>query len=401
MSRNAVFGFRPHHHRHLPELIVAGGGGVFGEIEKPPLAHHQRAPIGSHGRLDHRKARLENPRVHQLAHRLVGSLLQRVPQVAGLGVGVLMLAQVGGDALAETLRAQVLLEHPEHRGALLVGQHVEHRARVLGAQHGELDRPRAAQRVDRHRRRARDREALPALPVRLPGVDREHLHEGGERLVEPDAVPPLHRDQIAEPHVGVLVRDDVGHALEFGARGAVFVDQQRGLAERDRAQVLHRARSEVGNRDQVELVARIGQLVIVGEPLERERADLARPCGQRPLARHVRDAQRGSGVGRLGRLELAHDEGEQVGRHLDRLLVDDLLFAAAEAALALDAGVGKGAQTFVDHQPHLEARLKRRLVPTRDRAARVGRLELRAGDQMRVALARPCRCCDRSRAACR
>ena len=303
--------------------------------------------------------------------------------------------------LRKLLRAQVLLEHPEHRRALLVGQHVEHRARILGTQHGEFDRPRAAQRVDRHRRRARDRETFPAFPMRLPGVDREHLHESGERLVEPDPVPPLHRDQVAEPHVGVLMRDDVGHALEFGARGAFVVDQQGGLAERDRAQVLHRARGEVGNRDQVELVARIRQFVIVGEPLERECADLARPRGQRPLARHVRDAQRSPRVDRLGRLELADDEGEQVGRHLDRLFVDDFFLAAAKAAFGLDSGVGKSAQAFVDHQPHLEACLERRLVPAGNRAARVGRLELRARHQMGRCPWRPCSCCDRSRAACR
>src|SRR4029453_6152196 len=67
--------------------------------------------------------------------------------------------------------------------------------------------------------RARNAKGCPAPPLGLPGVDREDLHERGERLVEPDAVPPGHGDEVAEPHVGVLVGDHVGDALEFAVRG--------------------------------------------------------------------------------------------------------------------------------------------------------------------------------------
>ena len=47
----------------------------------------------------------------------------------------------------------------------------------------------------------------------------------------------------------------------------VGVDEQQHLAERDAAEVLHRAEREVGHRDQVELVARVGDAVVVGEEL--------------------------------------------------------------------------------------------------------------------------------------
>ena len=75
---------------------------------------------------------------------------------------------------------------------------------------------------------ALDAEADPPAPLRAEGVDRQHLHEGGERLVQPDAVPPPHGDQVAEPHVGDLVADDVGHPLELDPRRLVGVDQQDG-----------------------------------------------------------------------------------------------------------------------------------------------------------------------------
>src|SRR5207249_11466324 len=67
-------------------------------------------------------------------------------------------------------------------------------------------RPRRVEPVDRESGGARDAEGRPALPLGLPGVDREHLHERGERFVEPDTVPPRHRDEVAEPHVRVLDR---------------------------------------------------------------------------------------------------------------------------------------------------------------------------------------------------
>src|SRR5262249_58048836 len=111
--------------------------------------------------------------------------------------------------------------------------------------------------------------------------------------------------------------------------------------------ILHRARGEVGNRDQVELVARIGQSVVIGKPFEREGADLASPRGQRALSRQVRNPQRRTRIDRLGGLELAYDEREQVAGHLDRLLEDDLFFASAEAAFALEPAVGKRGQSLI------------------------------------------------------
>ena len=41
-------------------------------------------------------------------------------------------------------------------------------------------------------------------------VDGEQRHERRERLVQPHAVPPAHRDEVAEPLVRELVGHDVG-----------------------------------------------------------------------------------------------------------------------------------------------------------------------------------------------
>ena len=119
-------------------------------------------------------------------------------------------------------------------------------------------------------------ERRPALPVGRVGVAGGDLHERGERLVEPDPVPPLHRDEVAEPHVGQLVGDDIGDQLALALGGRGRIDEQQVLAERDAAQVLHRAGGEVGQRQQVDLVARIGDAVVVLEPAQAERADVER-----------------------------------------------------------------------------------------------------------------------------
>jgi hypothetical protein len=99
-------------------------------------------------------AGLEDPGVHDLAHGLTGDLLDGVPQVGGLGVGVLVGVQVVADARLEAILAQVLLEHPDDRGALLVGEHVEHALGVGGGDHLVLDGAGGGERVGVERHRA-------------------------------------------------------------------------------------------------------------------------------------------------------------------------------------------------------------------------------------------------------
>ena len=53
------------------------------------------------------------------------------------------------------------------------------------------------------------------LPLGAVVVLAAQRHEGGEGLVQPDPVPPAHRDEVAEPHVGELVVDDLGEPLQL------------------------------------------------------------------------------------------------------------------------------------------------------------------------------------------
>ena len=117
-------------------------------------------------------------------------------------------------------------------------------------------------------------------------------HEGGEGLVQPDAVPPAHRHEVAEPLVRELVRDDVGDVLELGLGRVLGIDEQQRFAVGDQAGVLHRALREVGDRHEVDLPVGVGDAVVVGEEPQREHAGFERERREVPLARQVHDSQR-------------------------------------------------------------------------------------------------------------
>src|SRR2546422_6427376 len=53
-----------------------------------------------------------------------------------------------------------------------------------------------------------ERAAQPGVPIRVEALRGLGRHPRGEPLVQPQVVPPRHRDQVAEPLVRDLVRDD-------------------------------------------------------------------------------------------------------------------------------------------------------------------------------------------------
>ena len=131
-------------------------------------------------------------------------------------------------------------------------------------------------------------------------VDDLRRHEVGEDLLHPHVVEPLHRHQIAEPHVRRLVRDHAG-AIEQLVLRRRFVEQQaRGVVE-DGAGVLHPAELKRRNQHDVELAERIRDARVVLEPGERRRVEVE---DRVPVARHLR---------RIG-LAVKHPERAPVAR---------------------------------------------------------------------------------------
>ena len=117
-----------------------------------------------------------------------------------------------------------------------------------------------------------------------------------ERLVQPQVVPPAHRHEVAEPHVGELVEDDLG-ALEALAPGGRVAEQEAVVERRPRADVLHRTGVELRHEELVVLVERV-------RPTEERRRGGRGPGrsprrARRPRAR-ARGASSGARAGRAG-----------------------------------------------------------------------------------------------------
>ena len=186
--------------------------------------------------------------------------------------------------------------------------------------------------------------------------------------------------------MGELVGDDIGDQLLLVLRAGGRVDEHHVLAERDAAEVLHGARREVGQCDEVDLVARVGDAVVLLEPAQAEGPDVEREAREVTLSGDVHDADRCSvDVDRLGHFEAPDDEGDQVAAHHHRVGEPDHGATVGRGPFDLRS-VRDRRQVVVDVESDVEDRLELRLVPARERSATVGGLHLRRGDDLLVAV---------------
>ena len=206
---------------------------------------------------------LLGPRV-QLA---AGRLLERGEQVGELGVPELEVLEVALDAGEEVLEPDPGDELLEHRGALGVGDAVE------------VDLDRAQVDVVGRDRVGAGQLVLAVGPV-LAGVGEAGPRLGelggldggvvagplGERLVQPEVVPPLHGDQVAEPHVRHLVQDH--RRPELVERAVLAAAREVLVAQGHAAGVLHRAHVVLRHVELVVLAERVGVVERLLEELE-------------------------------------------------------------------------------------------------------------------------------------
>mmetsp|Transcript_2106 Transcript_2106/g.6892 ORF Transcript_2106/g.6892 Transcript_2106/m.6892 type:complete len:443 (+) Transcript_2106:1706-3034(+) len=226
-------------------------------------------------------------------------------------------------------------------------------------------------------------ELFPHGPFRVQlGADAS-LHPSGEALVEPQVVPPLHRDQVAEPLVGQFVNHNLGHALQLPGGGAPVVDQQVHLAVRHQAPVLHRASRKLRDGHHVRFWQRVPNLEGVVVRVERRHRALEREAAEVRLARRAKDADQHAVLADLGQVvELAHHKGEQVGGHARRGHEGDRLGPVAVVVHHRLGHVGERHHVRRHAQRAGEGGLAARLVPAGKAPPRVDRLELGGGHQL-------------------
>src|SRR5262249_32801488 len=148
--------------------------------------------------------------------------------------------EVGAHAPAEGVLAEPAFEHVDDGGTLLVGDAVESAEDVAARIDRLADAARRGQRILVDRLRALVDPPRAMLVVGLPLLDDLLGDPRGERLVQPDVVPPRGRNEVAEPLVRDLVRADTRcHAPEARAVRA-WPGEQDVRTVSDHPRVLHR-----------------------------------------------------------------------------------------------------------------------------------------------------------------
>jgi len=362
-------------HRDLPADGRLGRRAAAGEEALLPQSHAAVAQrLGGHDR----RPGLVDVRAERGGDVAARGATERRPQVRRDGVLPGVALDVVTHAAPRHLGPEPGFVHHQQRLALVVGERVGELVQV------DVVTDRLAHRPDR-----RARVELQRL---LAGLDLEHrdveLGEGllrdlvadprGERLVEPQVVPPPHGDQIAEPHVRHLVREvgDQGASL-LGAGGG-RVEQQRAVGEGDRPGVLHRPGPELGHRDQVELAVGVRPAEVALERRQDRRRRLGGVGRQVPGAAHRHHpARHRHALDRHG-LEWTGGDRQQVARHR-RGALEHHRAPRPLARLALDWRVRDRQVRRRHDQRHLPRDLELGLVPARERATCVDRLELGEG----------------------
>ena len=380
LRQRALLGQRVAGHTHA----VRAQGGALGEGFLGDLEALDRAVLGrgDDGTQEGHTGLLQphlRPR-GQVAARGRGQLGEQVVQ-RRVGVGV--LRQVLVQASEESVAAHVGDELAQYGGALGVGDAVEVDLDVGQVADFSRDRVRRGQLILLEAPVLADHEPGPALGV-LGGLGQSQVaHELGEGFVEPQVVPPLHGDQVTEPHVRQLVQDRVRTSLHLSLGGTRA--EHVGVAEGDAARVLHGARVVLGHEDLVVLGEGVGDAVRALEELEATARDVDDLVGIQVLddRRAGVDAQvdrAAIGGCERGRRALigACDDRRDVGRH--HLGGGE----AVDPGLALflgggGRGVGKDLPALGGLDCQRERGLQVGLLERRVHAACVRDLELRVG----------------------
>jgi len=180
-----------------------------------------------------------------------------------------VLDEVATNAVAECVFTEVLLEHAKNGATFYVGQNIEHASTIIGRDDFVFNGSCRVEAVDGKRNVTRRIKAHPFFPLRAKVIGANGFHERGEGFVEPDSFPPVHRDQVTEPHVRYFVVNHQGNAVNFGKRCNGRINQKIGHAKGHEAEILHGSSREVRNGCEVEFVAGVGNGEVVAEERQR------------------------------------------------------------------------------------------------------------------------------------
>ena len=280
---------------------------------------------------NHWVAGLLQPGVHDLADVQAGSFAEGLPEVAPLGVVVLVSSKVVLQSLAQGIVTEQGPDHDQHPGTLGVNDRgVKDRVDFSWVVNRDVDWLNPVRGVPLQGHRGfRGLEEFPDVPVRVDGVDGDVFHHVGKALVEPEVIPPVHRDQVTKPLVRQFMGDHSGDQLLHVQGGVVRIEQEVGFPVGYQSPVFHGPSGEVGQGQLPGVRQRVRSLVEVFVELDGPLGDVE---GKVEFLWLVglgsEDADLDAGLGfRQLALHFPEGKGYQVGGHPDRLLeVVDAVF---------------------------------------------------------------------------
>ena len=113
----------------------------------------------------------------------------------------------------------------------------------------------------------RDQEIERVVHRGKAGVHHLVRHEIGEDFLGPDVVEPAHGHQVAKPHMGGLVGDQVRPAQQIG-QGRRFLQQQALGAVLDGANMLHTAEGEPRDQYKIKFAEGIRYCRVLLQPVQ-------------------------------------------------------------------------------------------------------------------------------------
>ena len=236
-----------HRHRHPRHLALTVERRRHVEARPATLFHPGAAP----GREVSRRAGIE-----------------QAYQIEPCGIAERVLPQIVTQAGLQRRLAENQLELPHDDRSFLIDDRPVQSPRFVQIGERLADGIGALRPVHAVRGRiVRQQEPQVVIQLRERGVHDLRGHEVREHLFHPHVVEPAHGHEIAEPHVGRLVRDDAG-AIELLRLRRRLVEQQRRRVVEDRAWMLHAAELERRNQHDVELAERIGDPGVALHPVD-------------------------------------------------------------------------------------------------------------------------------------
>ena len=215
------------------------------------------------------------------------------------------------------------------------------------------------------------------LPFRVQGVRGVRLHPPGKALVEPEVVPPRHRDKVAEPLMCHFVADDDEDELPLALYGCCRIEQKMILRKENGAPILHRTAAYLsGCGDQIELRQRKAHAKVIVVVVQQGHSLIKRVgCLDRVAALdHYTDVD--AVYLTVDALEIADAQEQKIGRHSWCLGEAHPLQAIPQRCNGCNRRVRERHPVGGHIHRNRESSLQSRLVPTGQQAPRICRFKV-------------------------